>query len=83
VASIGEKDVIKVYCENTSGTHSFLDQSSEFQSTEDTPCCLNFSPDAKYLAVGFDSGWIRVFDVNNTSVFKSVKTSDTEISLLM
>jgi len=31
------------------------------------------------VAVGFDSGWVRIFDVSNTSVVKSLKISETEI----
>jgi len=59
-----------------------MEQHAEFMSTGDKPKSLCFSPDSKFLAVGFESGFIRVFDVCNSCVNKSIKSSETPILIL-
>jgi len=43
VAAISDKDTVKVFTDkNETSGNTFLEQSCEFQSTEDRPTCLSF-----------------------------------------
>jgi len=64
---------------NESSGTVYVDQISEFQCSEDKATCVILNRTCKYVAVGFDSGWIRIFDIQNTTLNKSIKTSETEI----
>jgi WD40 repeat protein len=79
VAAISSKDTVKIFVDKNENNNTFMEQSCEFQSTEDVPTCISFYGGQNYVAVGFDSGWVRVFDITNTSVLKSLKISETEI----
>jgi len=79
IAAISSNDTVKIFTDKNENNNTFLEQSCEFQSTEDVPLCLSFYEGKNYVAVGFDSGWVRIFDISNTSVLKSLKISETEV----
>lgn len=81
MASIAEDKVnsnksVRVY--TAEGDSFKLDAHSEFCGDE-VPTCLSISQDVFSLAVGYESGIVRIFDLSENQILKTIKSTDKSI----
>ncbi|GMH67841.1 hypothetical protein TL16_g04784 [Triparma laevis f. inornata] len=66
-ASVGQDKTIRVWS-SVNGRQKY-----EFLSPHDTPTCVAYHPNSQTIVCGFDSGYVRVFDVVTTSTLHELE----------
>jgi len=64
----GRENIITVSCNRVMAIWDIRDFSEkfEFTSPQETPICVSAHPDLPVFATGFDTGFMRVFDIEKT-----------------